>query len=70
MKIKKLQLRGNNCAREHCSFCAAAHPRSLEGTLIISEVSTKYLVRKMESGQKEPTTGFSVLYVLGLLSTP
>jgi hypothetical protein len=33
MKIEKFRLRGNNhCAREHFSYCAAAHTRSLEGT--------------------------------------
>jgi hypothetical protein len=25
------------CAREHFSYCAAAHPRSLEGTLLKEE---------------------------------
>jgi hypothetical protein len=35
MKTEKLQLRGNK--REHFSYCAAAHQRSLEGTLLQSE---------------------------------
>jgi hypothetical protein len=33
MNIEKFQLRDHNyCAQEHFSYCAAAHPRSLEGT--------------------------------------
>jgi hypothetical protein len=34
MKIEKFQQRGKiQCARQHFSYCAAAHTRSLEGTL-------------------------------------
>jgi hypothetical protein len=34
MKTENFQLRSNNQrAREHFSYSAAAHPRSLEGTL-------------------------------------
>jgi hypothetical protein len=34
MKSTKFQCAATiQCAREHFSYCAAAHPRSLEGTL-------------------------------------
>jgi isopentenyldiphosphate isomerase len=32
-KKKKFQLRGTNSVCAHFSYCAAVHPRSLEGTL-------------------------------------
>jgi hypothetical protein len=35
MKPEICQLRGNN-AREHFSYCAPAHLRILEGTLVIA----------------------------------
>jgi hypothetical protein len=63
IKIDKIQ-----CAREHFSYCAAAHPRSLEGTLSITmhwatrrDTTTK---KKTHTRASKRMTGLCALVVI------